>query len=230
MATKEVNNHKYYKKRLEAAGFPNVTPTELENDALYFLICDLEPCFLVMDARFYQCCTPFRMGELRQKFPKMTMVAVSIGEYPVELGMSFIVNGINSYISTADGIEQCFKWLLEISKGRDIVSPAVQKRIDSREEKPEPAGKITSKLKQMILLICSGFQETDITDTMAITRKTVYNHKTEIYRSLKVRNCLELLRAALTLGIVKFEEIFFYPRNYTVNPRPAKKIDIEGLF
>jgi hypothetical protein len=57
---------------------------------------------------------------------------------------------------------------------------------------------------------------------MAISRSTVDNRKTEIYTSLNVRNTLELLRASLTLKLVKFEEIFFYPKGFTVNPQPVK--------
>jgi excisionase family DNA binding protein len=34
---------KWFEKRLEALGFPRVTPTALDNDALYFQIRDLKP-------------------------------------------------------------------------------------------------------------------------------------------------------------------------------------------
>jgi len=111
LVSRAVNNHDYFKKRLEALGFQQVTVTDLERDALYFLIRDLRPDLLMMSASFYSCSTPYQMGELRKKFPKLKMAAVSIGNFPSDLAMYFIINGINSYINFFEGFEQFYKGL-----------------------------------------------------------------------------------------------------------------------
>jgi DNA-binding NarL/FixJ family response regulator len=222
MVSRNVNNHLYFKKRLEALGFLKVTPTALDNDALYFQIRDLKPNILIMEADFYECCAPFRMGELRKKFKKLKMVAVAIGKYPVDLAMAFITNGVNSYLCGTDGFDKIPGSLAEIARGGDFISPSVLERIDMRDEEPKAAGRITERLLQIIRLICCGFKDLEIAENMAISRSTVDNRKTEIYTSLNVRNTLELLRASLTLKLVKFEEIFFYPKGFTVNPQPVK--------
>ena len=220
--SRAVNNHAHYKKRLEALGFHDVTVTALEKDALYFLIRDLKPSRVLVSARFYQCCTPFLMGKLRQTFPKIKMAALCLGEYPPDIAMYFILNGINSYITTFDGLDQFYMGLDEIAKGRDYISPAVVERINMRRYYPEPAGKISARHKEVIRLICCGFRDIDIAETMAIAKSTVENHKTDIYTSLNVRNAIELMRAALTLEIVRLEELYFYPKDLTVNPKPEK--------
>jgi DNA-binding NarL/FixJ family response regulator len=222
--TREVNNHLYFKKRLEAFGFPNVTPTAHEKDALNFLISDLKPTFVIMDARFYQCCTPFLLGELKQKFPRIKITAVSIGEYPADLAMYFILNGATSYISTTDGFDKFGEILAEISKGREFISPAVIERINKRRDYPIPAGKISDRHREVVRLICCGFRDFEIADTLHISRRTVDNHKTEIFTFLNVRNTVELIIAALTLKIVLLEELYFYPRDMTLNPLPENKI------
>jgi DNA-binding NarL/FixJ family response regulator len=223
VVSREINNHSYYKKQLEAVGFLDVTSTVLEKDALNSLIRDLKPDLLMMDARFYQCCTPFLMGELKQRFPKLKMAAYCIGEYPAENAMYFVLNGINSYVTSFDGFEQFFKGLDEICKGREYISPAVVERIDKRKDYPMCAGKITERHIQVIRLICCGFKDLEIADTLHISRRTVDNHKTDIFTTLNVRNSNELIRAAITLGIVSQEEIYFYPKDFTVNPQPEKK-------
>jgi DNA-binding NarL/FixJ family response regulator len=222
MVSRDVNNHSYYKKALESLGFPPVTPTALDNDALYFQIRDLKPSFLIIEADFYECCTPFRMGELRKKCKRLKMAAVAISKYPADLAMSFIANGVNSYVCRTDGFDKLFESLAEIAKGKDFISPAVIERIHMREEKPEVAKRISDKLKQVIHLICCGFRDLEIADTLSISRSTVDNHKTDIFTSLNVRNNIELLRASLTIKLIKFEEIFFYPKGFTINPEPAK--------
>ena len=221
--SRELNNHSYYQKRLEALGFLNITMTALEKDALNSLIRNMKPSLLIMDARFYQCCTPFLMGELHQSFPKIKMVAVSLGEYPADLAMYFILNGINSYVTSFDGFDKFYDSLCEICKGREFVSPAVVERIHLRREYPMPAGKITERHIEVIRLICNGYKDLDIADVLHISRSTVDNHKTDIFASLNVRNSNELIRVALTLGIVQLEEIYFYPKDFTVNPKPEKK-------
>jgi len=226
--SREVNNHAFFKKRFEALGFSNVTLTALEKDALYFLIRDLKPELVMIGAKFYQCCTPFLMGELRKTFPEINMAALCLGEYPPDIAMYFVLNGINSYVNSFDGFEEFYRGLSEIANGRDYVSPAVVERIRLRREYPDPAGKITKRHREIIRLVCCGFRDMDIAEIMAIAKSTVENHKNDIYKSLNVHNAVELIRAALTLEIVKLEEIYFYPKSLTVQPRPDKKIIRRG--
>ena len=68
MVTREIKNHEYYKSELERMGFPDVTVTALEKDALNSLIREKKPALLMMGARFYQSCTPFFNGGTKKKF------------------------------------------------------------------------------------------------------------------------------------------------------------------
>jgi hypothetical protein len=132
--SREVNNHSYFKKRFETFGFNDVTFTALERDALYFLIRDMKPSLVMIGARFYQCYTPFLMGELRKTFPKTKMAALCLGEYPPDIAMYFILNGINSYITSFDGMEQFYKGLDEIVKGGEYISHCQQLKPKNNEK------------------------------------------------------------------------------------------------
>jgi DNA-binding NarL/FixJ family response regulator len=229
LITREVKNHLYYKKRFETLGFRDVTYTALERDALNNLINDIKPKNLIMGARFYQCCTPFFMGELHKKFPDIKMAAVCIGEYPADLAMYFIINGVQSYVTMFDGVEQFYDGIDQIRRGKNYVSPGVVERIDMRKEYPMPAGNITERQREVIRLICCGFTEYEIGETLNISRKTVTRHKTEIFTTMNVRNPVELVISAMTQKIVGLDELYFYPRDYTLNPLPDRKIKNRGL-
>jgi DNA-binding NarL/FixJ family response regulator len=218
--SRAVNNHSYYKKRFRELGFGDVTLTALAKDALHFLIRDLKPSLVVVGARFLHGSTPYMMGELKKMFPKIKMAAVSLDEYPVELGMSFIINGVSSYVCGFEGVDQFYKGLDEIANGREYISPEVVKRIDMRQEYPDPAPTITQHQKEIILMICNGFKNIEIADTLNITKRTVTTHKTEIYTALNVRNDNELIRNALDLEFVTREGLYFYPNDFVVNPLP----------
>jgi len=177
-----------------------------------------------MSARFYQGCTPFLMGELKRSFPKIKMAALVVGEYPAELAMYFILNGVDSYITSFEGLDQWYKGLDEISKGREFISPDVVERIDLRRDYPMSARKISLRHKEIIRLTCNGWKDIEIADVLHISRCTVARHKGDILTSLNVRSVLELVHVALRLEIIKLEELCFHQRDLTLSPQPEEKI------
>ena len=229
MVSRAVNNHPHYKKKLEELGFQNVTLTALEKDGLSSLIRDLKPDLLMMGARFYECSTPYMMGELKRTFPKLNMAALSLEAYPPDLAMYFIINGVRSYDTAFDGFDLFFEGLKAIGKGKKYISQSVQDRINARRYYPMPAGKLTLRHIELIRLMCCGLKDSEIAETLYIARRTVTTHKTEIFTSLNVRSPNELIRVALKLKIVTEDELFFFPKDFVVNPLPENKILKRGM-
>ena len=223
MVSRSVNNQSHFKQRLEEIGFPAVTVTALDNDALDFLIRDLKPDLLMMGARFYERSTPFMMGRLKKRFPKLNMAALTLDDYPAEIAMWFIYNGVKSYDTAFDGFDQFYKGLEIIRKGREYISPSVQERIDLRNVTPDPADEITARENEITHLICCGWTDKEIAANLHISRRTVDTHKTNIFTSLNVRNAVELIIVALQQGIVDPKILNFFPRTFTVNPKPPKE-------
>ena len=162
-------------------------------------------------------------GRLKDRFPKTNFSALSVGEFPVELGMYFMLNGALAYTCSFDGLDLWNKCIKGIRQGKEFISPDVQERIVIRREYPEAAGIVTDRELEVIRLICNGFKDMEIVDILHISRSTVDNHKTEIFRKLNVRSSNELIRGALSSKLVREEEIYFYPRGFTLNPLPEKK-------
>jgi DNA-binding NarL/FixJ family response regulator len=185
----------------------------------------MKPDLLIMGSRFYHGCTPFLMGELKRNFPKVKMASFVVGEYPPELAMYFILNGVNSYVTTFEGLDEWYKGLKEVSNGKEFVSAEVVRCIDKRGEKPMPA-KITDRHKEIIRLFCNGWKELEIAETLHIHRNTVIHHKTDILTSLNCRSVIELIHVALITGIVTLEELCFRHRDIVLNPQP--EINIKG--
>jgi len=229
MVTRDEVNHAYYKKRMGTFGFNNVSFTSAEKDGLNYVIADKTPDTLIMGARFYQCCTPYLLGELKKTFPKINMAAVCIGEYPADLAMYFILNGLTGYVNTFDGFDDFYPGLEYLVKGKEYIPNSVQERIDLRRNNyPEQAHTLPQKLVEVTRCICNGFNKYEIGDTLQLSIRTVANYKEEIYRSLNVRNGEELFRNALKLGIVTQDELVFTHRYFTVKPKPDKPNKPQG--
>jgi DNA-binding NarL/FixJ family response regulator len=211
----------HFKWRLEELGFPNVAITSLESDALDMLIYDMKPDLIMMGARFYECCTPYMLGELKRRFPNIDMVALSIPKYPPELAMYFIVNGARAYATAYYSPAQWNEGLKQIREGKNYIAPVVLERINARCESIMPATEIKGRLLEITRCACCGFKDIDTAKCLGISERTVDKEKQIVYRSLNVRNAAELIRAALTLKMVTQEEINFFPAGFSVMPRAA---------
>ena len=205
-----VNLFPHWKAEFEAVGFKNVFFTNQEKDSLNSVINEIKPALLLIGCGFYRRSTPYMMGRLLDMFPKLNIAAVNIYDFPDEIATSFIANGVKSYVNMMDGMEEFNQGMKEIMGGGRYVSPGVQKQIT--KEKPMKAGKISGRETEVIKLICCGFTEVEIADTLHISRRTVDTHKQEIYRVLNVRNAVELIGVALNLGMVRQDELYFYPK------------------
>ena len=225
VATKRENFHAHFKKRFEQLGFPNVVVTSAGKDGLNMVINELKPRLLIIGSSFYQCCTPFMMKGLRNNFPKLNIAAISLTDYPADLAMYFIINGVRSYINYWEGTgpEQFYNGLEIIRRGGEYVSPEVQRRIDMRNIYPNPSGSLTDRQIEIVRLIGNGFTGAEIADTLHMSERSVDNRKTEIYTAMNVRNENEVIRVAIYLGIINPDELIFYGRDYVLKPLPPKQ-------
>jgi DNA-binding NarL/FixJ family response regulator len=223
MVSRAVNCHSHVKKRLEVLGFENVTVTANEKDGLNMLIYELKPRIVLMGCRFYKCCTPFMMTGLRKHFPKLNIAALSVCDFPDDLAMYFIINGVKSYVNFWDGPEQFYSGLEEIRKGHEFISTNVQRRIDMRTYYPTESGKLTPRQIEIIRLVANGFTAAEIADTLHMSERSVDTRKKEIYTALNVRNENEVIRIVIYMGIINPEELDFFPNNYVLKPLPAKQ-------
>ena len=214
----------YWKAYLEGLGFTNVLFTSKEKDALYTRIIEYKPDNLLFGCGFYRRATPFMMMNLLKKLPRMNVAAINIHEYPDDLGMRFIANGVHSYVNIMDGMDEFIRGLCAVRDGCAYVAEGVLNRINMRREFPKPAGDVTDREKEVLGLICSGFFEIEMAETLHVSPKTITNHRTSLYTNLNARNPAELILTALDNDIIKRDGLSFYPTGFTVNPQPVKEI------
>ena len=212
MVSRAVKLFPHIKKRLEVLGFPNVTVTGDEKDALNMVIREKKPGLVLIGSGFYQCSTPYMVGQLVKAFPKLNVAAVSVFSYPSELAMWFILNGAKSYVNLYEGLEEFYGGLKKVSEGREYVSPEVLDCIDKRHSLPEPARKLTKRQTEIVRLTCNGFTNREISDVLHISERTVYTHKNKVYANLDARNENELIRTAIYLGLSNRMNLLFTVR------------------
>jgi len=223
VVSRAVKLHKDVKQHLENLGFKNVAVTAAERDGLNMVIKELKPRLMIVGSGFYKSATPYMMALLKRRFKHLNIAAVSINDYPADLGMKFIINGINSYVNYFDGKHQFIKGFHYLREGKEYVSPSVQERIEIRNgDLPSPALELTDREIELLRLLCNGFTSFEIANVLYLSKRTVEFHKAELFKRLGTRNENELIRVALYLGIIKLDELDFYGGNYELSPKPKK--------
>jgi len=231
IVTKKISRHQDFVRKFEALGFPNVSITNLDKDALYFLIDELKPSLILMDAMFYKAGTPYMIKVLLKHkrfkyFIDLNIAVFAVDEYPADLGMMFIVNGAKSYIDINDGENQFEKGLLSVRDGNNYTSLSAQTRPELRDELPAPVRILTERHKAVLMLACCGIGRQETADCLDISARTVDSHRAEIYRSLGSKKPHELIIIAEKLGLFTLKDLVFIRMKYDLK---SKAISEEKL-
>jgi two-component system, NarL family, response regulator NreC len=230
LVSRAVKLHADHKKRLEELGFKDVSVTSADKDGLNMLINELKPRLVIVGSGFYKSATPYMMSLLKRHFKDLNIAAVSINDYPADLAMKFVINGINSYVNYFDGISQFYKGLDCMREGKQFISSSVQECIDNRRELPPVSGELTERQIEVLRLLCNGFTTVEIADELFISKRTVEYHKAELFNSFGTRNENELIRVALYLGLIKIDELDFYGGSFTLRLKNSKRTEKGGLY
>ena len=224
LVSRAVKLHVRHKKRLEELGFWNVSVTSAEKDELNKVINDLKPKLIIIGSGFYKSATPYMMAILHKQQKKIKIAVVSIYEYPADLAIKFIVNGVNSYINYFDGYECFYEGLNYVRRGESYVSPSIQERMKMREELPLPSGELTDKQIEIMRLLCNGYTIMEVAEELSFSKRAVEYYKAELFNNFGIRNEIELIRVAKYLGLIKDDELNFHGGKFTLPPKNKEKI------
>jgi len=228
LVSRLVKLHEDYKRKLEDLGFWNVIATDADKAELSALIIKIKPALMIISSMFYQSATPYMLAVLKRKHPYLNIAAVTLYDYPADLGVKFISNGVNSYVNYADGKKEFYEAMRILRKGDTYISPSVLKRLSVRRVLWPEATDINEKEIAVLRDVCNGFTAGEIGKELNLSKRTVDYYKAELFNKLGARNENELIRIALYLEIVKIDELNFYGGNYRIRPIPGNKYGIRN--
>ena len=194
----------------EKLGFTNVMVTEKDLDGLNFVINEMKPRLVIICSGFYKAATPYMMGRLLKDFPKLRIVAVTVGDYSDEIAMGFKWHGVKSYINLLEGFDEFLKGIEAVKRGEEYIAPTVQWLHENCTEWPDGNVDIAKRQKEVLVHACNGFDTAEIGRQMGICKRTVEDHFNELHKILGTSNRGELIRNAFYLELVTKEDLCFY--------------------
>ena len=150
---------------------------------------------------------------LRQQYPLVKIIILSMysrSDYVLEAvsgGVSGYMSKETSPVRLIDGIKQVLRGeyffdqvTLEVIIQKALEHP--QRFYDVQDNAYES---LTSREQEIMRLLAEGFSVKRIAQSLYISYRTVENHRTSIFRKLKVKNAAELVHYATRLGIIDLD-------------------------
>ncbi len=150
---------------------------------------------------------------LREQYPLVKIIILSMysrSDYVLEAvsgGVSGYMTKETSPVRLIDGIKQVMRGeyffdqvTLEVIIQKALEHP--QRFYDVQDNAYES---LTSREQEIMRLLAEGFSVKRIAQSLYISYRTVENHRTSIFRKLKVKNAAELVHYATRLGIIDLD-------------------------
>ena len=148
--------------------------------------------------------------QLREQYPLLKIIILSMysrSDYVLEA----VSNGVSGYMTKEtspvrliDGIKQVLRGeyffdqvTLEVIIRKALEHP--QRFYDVQDNDYES---LTAREQEIMRLLAEGLSVKKIAQSLYISYRTVENHRTSIFRKLKVKNAAELVHYATRLGII----------------------------
>jgi DNA-binding NarL/FixJ family response regulator len=148
--------------------------------------------------------------QLREQYPLLKIIILSMysrSDYVLEA----VSNGVSGYMTKEtspvrliDGIKQVLRGeyffdqvTLEVIIQKALEHP--QRFYDVQDHDYES---LTAREQEIMRLLAEGLSVKRIAQSLYISYRTVENHRTSIFRKLKVKNAAELVHYATRLGII----------------------------
>ncbi|MDZ7792637.1 MAG: response regulator transcription factor [Spirochaetia bacterium] len=150
------------------------------------------------------------VSQLREQYPLLKIIILSMysrSDYVLEA----VSNGVSGYMTKEtspvrliDGIKQVLRGeyffdqvTLEVIIQKALEHP--QRFYDVQDNDYES---LTAREQEIMRLLAEGLSVKKIAQSLYISYRTVENHRTSIFRKLKVKNAAELVHYATRLGII----------------------------
>jgi DNA-binding NarL/FixJ family response regulator len=119
----------------------------------------------------------------------------------------FILAGAESYFSLREAGEDIAGILGRIAAGRRYCPAEVKAVVDSDTYFPGMKGKLTMRETEVVKLSTTGRKNREIAEMLGISVATVKLHKVNIYRKCGGNTPVDILRYALTQGLIRPEDL-----------------------
>ena len=145
---------------------------------------------------------------LRQAAPKLKILILSVHNNK-EYIFRIIQSGAHGYVSKEASTEELMDAIESVCQGEVFFSPEVAKaalnQLVSNGGRKEPFEQLTSREREVLVLIAEGQSNKEIANHLGIGVRTIETHRERIMRRLDIHSVAGLTRFAIANGLVSLD-------------------------
>lgn len=142
---------------------------------------------------------------LKKSAPQVKIIAVTACSAE-PLPMRILQSGAMGYLTKESGVEEMAAAIRRVALGEKYLSAEVARKmaISSLEAADEsPFDKLSEREMQVLLMITSGMDVTDIAERLFLSNKTVNGYRYRVFEKLGIKNDVELTHLAIKHRIIE---------------------------
>ncbi|MCQ2604480.1 MAG: response regulator transcription factor [Spirochaetia bacterium] len=177
----------------------------------YDVVINGRPDILLLDIALHGSSGLVLAKKILAVMPELKIIIITAYS-KVEYILEAVENGVKGYIlkeSTPDNltaaIEKVFNGEIYVDSyiSNKVIKSLINKNnIDIAEDGKSAYSKLSLREQQILKLLIDGVSIKDIAEELFISSKTVENHKASIMVKLKCKNMTELIRYAISIGLI----------------------------
>ncbi len=176
-----------------------------EGQAGFQLCLDTRPDIVVLDAKLPGLNGVDILRRLGKRMPNLRVLVFSGHENPI-LVREMIEAGAHGFVEKTAGLFEFKKGLETVAGGGTYFGPAVAALLRNVVANPGSSNTpdfLTDREREILQLIAESNSTKDIAAKLAISMKTVDNHRTNLMRKLNLHDVASLTRYALDMGVIQ---------------------------
>ena len=183
----------------------DVVGTCTDGQSLVQLAEQLKPDLILVDVAMPHLSGLDACERIRQRVPRSKVIFLTMDEDP-DTAAEAIRRGASGYLLKASAASELFDAIKEVLSGKTYVTPAIAKGpvgvFVSKAEKGKATG-LTPRQREVLQLLAEGMSMKEAADILNITPRTIAFHKYSMMEALGFKTTADLIRHAVTLGLVK---------------------------
>ena len=147
--------------------------------------------------------------QITKRFPEIKILILSKHEAD-EVVLSALNSGAKGYLHKTAAPEQLVTAIQTLYKGNSYFSPEISKIILNKitgnghiYKKTDKLNTLTTREREVLQLVAEGHSSREIAELLFLSVKTIENHRSNMMKKLNLHNITDLIRFAISKGIIQ---------------------------